>query len=77
MSMDAPVVKYKATSPAKQATERRDQAMKSVLDPTFKYRSSMHTDLRKTFAQVKRRLRKAHAPVQLLLPLEAQQREPQ
>lgn len=28
--------------------------MKSILDPSFKYTSSAHTDLRKTFARVRR-----------------------
>ena len=32
--------------------------MKSILDPSFKYTSSVETDLRKTFARVKRDLRK-------------------
>jgi hypothetical protein len=30
---------------------------KSILDPTFRYTSSANTDLRKTFARVKRELR--------------------
>jgi hypothetical protein len=34
--------------------------MKSVLDPTFRYTPSTHTDLRKTFARLKREAR-AHA----------------
>jgi hypothetical protein len=33
--------------------------MKSILDPAFKYRSSANTDLRKTFARVRREQRKA------------------
>jgi hypothetical protein len=32
--------------------------MKSILDPTFRYTSSANTDLRKTFARVRRELRK-------------------
>lgn len=28
--------------------------MKSILDPSFRYVSSIHTDLRKTFARVRR-----------------------
>ena len=32
--------------------------MKSILDPSFKYVSSVATDLRKTFARVRRELRK-------------------
>jgi hypothetical protein len=31
--------------------------MKSVLDPTFRYTPSTHTDLRKTFARLKREAR--------------------
>ena len=31
--------------------------MKSILDPTFRYTSSANTDLRKTFARVRRELR--------------------
>lgn len=32
--------------------------MKSILDPTFRYTTSANTDLRKTFARVRRELRK-------------------
>ena len=32
--------------------------MKSILDPTFRYTPSAQTDLRKTFARVRRELRK-------------------
>ena len=32
--------------------------MKSILDPTFQYTPSASTDLRKTFARVRRELRK-------------------
>ena len=38
-------------------TELRGQ-MKSILDPSFRYTSSVETDLRKTFAKVRRALRK-------------------
>ncbi len=31
--------------------------MKSVLDPTFRYTPSTHTDLRKTFARLRREAR--------------------
>jgi hypothetical protein len=31
--------------------------MKSILDPTFRYVPSVETDLRKTFARVRRELR--------------------
>jgi len=32
--------------------------MKSILDPTFRYTKSVETDLRKTFARIRRELRK-------------------
>jgi hypothetical protein len=32
--------------------------MKSILDPTFRYTASSNTDLRKTFARVRREMRK-------------------
>ena len=32
--------------------------MKSILDPSFRYVSSSHTDLRKTFARVRREMRR-------------------
>ena len=32
--------------------------MKSILDPSFRYTQSVETDLRKTFARVRRELRK-------------------
>ncbi len=32
--------------------------MKSILDPSFRYTKSVETDLRKTFARVRRNLRK-------------------
>lgn len=31
--------------------------MKSILDPTFKYTPSVQTDVRKTFARIRRELR--------------------
>jgi hypothetical protein len=31
--------------------------MKSILDPSFRYTNSLQTDLRKTFARVRRELR--------------------
>jgi hypothetical protein len=37
--------------------------MKSILDPTFHYTPSASTDLRKTFARVRREMRK-HARVE-------------
>jgi hypothetical protein len=37
--------------------------MKSILDPTFRYTSSTNTDLRKTFARIRRESRRqAQAP---------------
>jgi hypothetical protein len=32
--------------------------MKSILDPSFRYTKSLETDLRKTFARIRRELRK-------------------
>ena len=32
--------------------------MKSILDPSFQYTQSVKTDLRKTFARIRRELRK-------------------
>ena len=32
--------------------------MKSILDPSFRYTQSVKTDLRKTFARIRRELRK-------------------
>lgn len=32
--------------------------MKSILDPTFRYTPSSNTDLRKTFARVRREMRR-------------------
>jgi hypothetical protein len=37
--------------------------MKSILDPTFRYTKSVETDLRKTFARVRRELRKQQSTV--------------
>ncbi len=31
--------------------------MKSILDPSFRYTNSLETDLRKTFARIRRELR--------------------
>jgi hypothetical protein len=36
--------------------------MKSILDPTFRYTSSANTDLRKTFARIRREARKQSQP---------------
>ena len=35
--------------------------MKSILDPTFRYVSSESTDLRKTFARIRREQKKSEA----------------
>jgi hypothetical protein len=35
--------------------------MKSILDPTFRYYSSVDTDVRRTFARVRAELAKLHA----------------
>lgn len=38
--------------------------MKSILDPSFRYTSSLHTDLRKTFERVRReRQQQAAEPI--------------
>lgn len=34
--------------------------MKSILDPSFRYRSSINTDLKKNFAKVRREKREKH-----------------
>ena len=36
--------------------------MKSILDPSFRYTKSVETDLRKTFARIRRELRKQSQP---------------
>jgi hypothetical protein len=33
---------------------RKERLMKSILDPSFRYTKSIDTDLRKTFARVRR-----------------------
>jgi hypothetical protein len=40
------------------ASERMEVRMKSILDPTFRYTSSANTDLRKTFARIRRETRR-------------------
>lgn len=37
---------------------RTEVHMKSILDPTFRYTSSANTDIRKTFARVRREMRR-------------------
>jgi hypothetical protein len=39
--------------------------MKSILDPSFRYVASHATDLRKTFARVRREMKNAERPPQL------------
>ena len=36
--------------------------MKSILDPTFKYYSSVDTDLRRTFQRIREEVRRANIP---------------
>jgi hypothetical protein len=38
--------------------------MKSILDPSFRYTKSVETDLRKTFARIRRELRKQQQEVE-------------
>ncbi len=41
------------------ATDAPSEAkMKSILDPSFRYTSSMHTDVRKTFQRIRRELQR-------------------
>jgi hypothetical protein len=37
---------------------RTEVRMKSILDPSFRYTSSANTDIRKTFARVRREMRR-------------------
>jgi hypothetical protein len=39
-------------------TFKRGGQMKSILDPSFRYTTSVETDLRKTFARIRRERRK-------------------
>src|SRR5215813_440892 len=39
-------------------------SMKSILDPSFRYTKSVETDLRKTFARVRREMRRQQAQQQ-------------
>lgn len=43
--------------------------MKSILDPSFRYVPSMRTDLRKTFARVRREQAAAKAPLASVTPI--------
>jgi hypothetical protein len=36
----------------------REKSMKSILDPTFRYTKSVDTDLKKTFARIRRAMRR-------------------
>jgi hypothetical protein len=42
--------------------------MKSILDPTFRYVPSVQTDVRKTFARIRRELRAADSKVDVDAP---------
>ena len=42
------------------ATRDKERPMKSILDPEFRYTPSVETDLRKTFARVRREQRRQH-----------------
>jgi hypothetical protein len=46
----------------KTTDKRMEVRMKSILDPTFRYTSSANTDLRKTFARVRREARRQVQP---------------
>jgi hypothetical protein len=39
-----------------------EATVKSILDPSFRYTKSVETDLRKTFARVRREMRKQQQP---------------
>ena len=43
--------------------------MKSILDPSFRYTQSVETDLRKTFARIRREQRKQAAPATNVQPI--------
>ena len=51
--------------------------MKSILDRSFRYVPSMQTDLRKTFARIRResQLKQASRPLPVVVPIK-QQRKP-
>jgi hypothetical protein len=40
--------------------------MKSILDPSFRYTSSLHTDVRKTFERIRRELQRDTAKTVVL-----------
>ena len=41
--------------------------MKSILDPSFRYTSSLHTDVRKTFQRIRREQQQRNAPRPVVL----------
>lgn len=43
--------------------------MKSILDPTFRYTPAAATDLRKTFARIRREQRKAQEQPKRVIPI--------
>jgi hypothetical protein len=54
--------------------------MKSILDPTFRYTPSVQTDVRKTFARIRREMRAQNAKQEIegeikatVLPLQRRQ----
>jgi hypothetical protein len=48
-----------ARAPSARMAEPTEAPMKSILDPTFRYTNSANTDLRKTFARIRREQRLA------------------
>jgi hypothetical protein len=48
----------KGVESERMSQHERGGQMKSILDPTFRYTKSVETDLRKTFARVRREQRK-------------------
>jgi hypothetical protein len=51
-----------ACSNGRPASGHTEVRMKSILDPAFRYTSSANTDIRKTFARVRRELRRQAQP---------------
>ena len=45
------------------AFNQKGARMKSILDPTFRYVPSVQTDVRKTFARIRRELRAADSKI--------------
>ena len=45
---------------------RMENRMKSILDPTFRYVPSVETDLKKTFARVRREMERTKAQKQAM-----------